>query len=47
MSLCLSGMLKHFNVILKLEIWRKSAGRIGKSVSAQIRIYTNASHFQS
>ena len=26
---------------LKLEIWHGSAGRIGKSISAIIRIYTN------
>ena len=34
-------------VVLKLEIWHGSAGRIGKSISAKIRIYTNASRFQS
>ena len=43
----LSSMLGHFYVVLKLEIWRGSAGRIGKSISAKIGIYTNASHFQS
>ena len=34
-------------VVLKLEIRRGSAGRIGKSISAKFRIYTNASRFQS
>ena len=29
-------MLGHFYVVLKLEIWRESAGRIGKSISAKL-----------
>ena len=29
-------MLGHFKVVLKLEIWSGSAGKIGKSISAKI-----------
>ena len=40
-ELSLSGMLGHFYIVLNLEIWRRSAGRTGKSISGKIRIYTN------
>ena len=47
MSSSLSGKRGHFYVVLKIEIWRGSAGGIGKSISAKIRIYIHASRFQS
>ena len=42
----IKSMLGHFEVALKFAIWCGIAGRIGKSISAKIRIYTNASRFQ-
>ena len=39
-------MLGHLYIVLKLEIRRGSAGRIGKSSSAKVRIYTNACVFR-
>ena len=41
-----SGTSKYV-VGVKLEIWSGNPGRIGKSISAKIRIYINASRFQS